>query len=306
MTPSSSDTAKTRPQSLHKPPHQTPPVHPSSKLYPSAYNYTTTRTTYYRYPTPSPPPPPPRTASCPPTATMPSLPSRPRQVSFGPIPATVSRLPRDDELYVMHRFARHASHCAACAHPYTVHKTGRTLCPKGHQRAIEVTEYVIAKEGKHHSVIDLEGNKRVEIEIPPDCGAVRELLKALERGLRLRRHEPIISYDETYHVPPRTKATPYYDNGDAYIIAPPGGRATTSTKHTERPRESRRRSPVSETVEPSSSSLRRTKSEREKGYRGRGSLYEADMKEKERRLRQQERRSTYYSVGDRGTRDFHY
>ena len=164
---------------------------------------------------------------------------------------------------------------------------------------------MIAKEGKHHSVIDLEGNKRVEIEIPPDCGVVRELLKALERGLRLRRKEPVISYDPTYHVAPRAKATAYYDDDDAYIIAPPVGRATT-TKHTERPRESRRRSPMVETVEPSSSSLRRTKSEREKGYRGRGSLYEADMKEKERRLRQQERRSTYYSVGDRGTREFHY
>ncbi|KAK0514838.1 hypothetical protein JMJ35_002217 [Cladonia borealis] len=228
---------------------------------------------------------------------MPSLPTRPRQVKFGPIPATVSRLPREDELYVMHRFARHASHCADCAHPYTVHKTGRTLCPKGHARALEVTEYVIAKEGKHHSVIDLEGNKRVEIEIPPDCGAVRELLMALERGLRLRRKEPIISYDETYHVAPRAKATDYYDE---HIIAP-----RVTTKYTERPRESRRRSPIIETVEPSS--LRRTKSEREnKAYRGRGSLYEADMKEKERRLRQQERRSTYYSVGDRGAREFHY
>ena len=157
---------------------------------------------------------------------------------------------------------------------------------------------MIAKEGKHHSVIDLEGNKRVEIEIPPDCGAVRELLMALERGLRLRRKEPIISYDETYHVPPRAKPTEYYD--DTHIIAP-----RVTTKYTERPRESRRRSPIIETVEPPS--LRRTKSEREnKAYRGRGSLYEADMKEKERRLRQQERRSTYYSVGDRGAREFHY
>ena len=63
--------------------------------------------------------------------------------------------------------------------------------------------------------------------------------------------------------------------------------------------------PIVETGEPSSP--RPTKTEREnKAFRGRGSLYEADMKEKERRLRQQERMSTYYSVGDRGTREFHY
>ena len=101
------------------------------------------------------------------------LPSRPCQASFDPMPATVSRPPRDDELYVMQRFARHASHCVACAHPYTVDKTGGTLCPKGHQRAIDVIEYVIAKEGKYHSVIDLEGNKRVEMRyrlIAEQCG----------------------------------------------------------------------------------------------------------------------------------------
>ncbi len=168
-----------------------------------------------------------------------------------------------------------------------------------------MTEYVITKEGKPHSVVDMEGNKRVEIEIPPDCGVVRELLKALERGLRLRRKTPLISYDETYHVAPRTKARVYDDDndGDAYVIAPPPARATKTYTERPRDRESRRKPVLIEMVEPSSSSaLRRTKSEREKGYRGRGSLYEADMKEKERRQRQQERKSTYYTVGERGAR----
>ena len=281
------------------------PTHPLSKVYSSANNYTT-RTTYYSYPIlpappPPPPPPPQRAASYPPTATNPYLAHRAPQAHFGPVPATVSRLPRDDEVCVMRRFARHASRCADCAHPYMVHKTGGTLCPKGYQHALLVTEYVIAKEGKPHSVIDLDDNKLVEIEIPPECGAVRELLKALERGLKLRRKTPVISYDETYPVRPRVKPTAYYDDHDTYTIAP---KATMTPKHTDRPRE-RRRSPVIETVEPST--LRRTKSEREnKAYRGRGSLYEADMKEKERLRRQQDRRSTYYAVGDRGVREFHY
>ena len=163
---------------------------------------------------------------------------------------------------------------------------------------------MIAKAGKPHSVVDMEGNKRVEIEIPPDCGVVRELLKALERGLRLRRKTPVISYDETYPVAPRVKARPYDDN-DAYLIAPQSARATPTYTERPRDRDSRRKSAMIETLEQSSSSaLRRTKSEREKGYRGRGSLYEADMKEKERerRQRQQERISTYYTVGERGAR----
>ena len=120
----------------------------------------------------------------------------------------------------------------------------------------------------------------------------------------MRRKTPVISYDETYPVQPRVNAPAYYDHDGTYVIAPP---ARMTPKHTERPREreSRRRSPVIETVEPST--LRRTKSEREnKTYHGRGSLYEADMKEKERLRRQQDRRSTYYAVGDRGAREFHF
>ena len=118
------------------------------------------------------------------------LPSRPRKASFDPIPTTVSRLPYHYELYVMRRFARHVSNCADCAHPYKHHNSGRTLCPEGRHRALEVTKHVILKDGKPHSAIDLDKNKRVEIEIPPNYGAVRELLKAVEAGLRLRPKEP--------------------------------------------------------------------------------------------------------------------
>lgn len=195
----------------------------------------------------------------------------PRQVGFAPIPATYSRLPHDDELYVMKAFARHASHCSACAHPYEVYRKGGSLCSKGHQRALDVAQYVFNKAGQTFSVVDLEGNRRVQMEIPVDCAVVRELLKATERGLRLRRKVPVASHNETYRLPPR-------------VIQP--------TFEHQRPQEPRYiRKPVLETAMlPASHREKRSHS-------GRGSLYEADMKERERRNNS---RPTNYSVGSRG------
>ena len=192
-----------------------------------------------------------------------------RQVGFAP--ATYSRLPHDDELYVMKAFARHASHCSTCARPYEVHRKGGSLCSKGHQRALDVSQYVFNRAGQTFSVVDLDDNRIVQMEIPADCIVIRELLKAKERGLRLRRKVPVTNHDESHRLPPR-------------VIQP--------TVEHRRPQEPRHiRKPMLETaVAPSS---RREKH----SHSGRGSLYEADMKERERRHKP---RPTYYSVGSRG------
>ena len=241
---------------------------PTSKVSPRY-----TKTTYYYI---SPPPAsssphlPPKPHHVEPTMTF-----APRQVGFAPIPVTYSRLPHDDELYVMKAFARHASHCSSCAHPYEVHRKGGSFCSKGHQRALDVTQYVLNKAGQSFSVVDLDGNRRVQMEIPADCAVIRELLKALERGLRLRRKVPITSYDETYHVAPR-------------VIQP-------IVEH-RRPQEPRSvRTPIIEIRTPPSS--RREKH----SHSGRGSLYEADMKERERRNKT---RVTYHSAGSND--DYYY
>ncbi|KAL8867712.1 MAG: hypothetical protein Q9174_005483, partial [Haloplaca sp. 1 TL-2023] len=139
------------------------------------------------------------------------MPSLVRQVGFAPIPA-YSRLPRDDELYVMKAFARHAGHCQSCARPYEVHRNGGTLCSKGHQRALDVAQYIYNKGGQCFSLLDRDGNNRVQVEIPANCEAVRSLLKAMERGLRLRRKVQKTSYDRTYDIPPRRHA---HDSDDS-------------------------------------------------------------------------------------------
>ncbi|MCJ1375948.1 hypothetical protein MMC20_007186 [Loxospora ochrophaea] len=199
------------------------------------------------------------------------MPSISRQVGFNPVPV-YSRPPGDDETYVMKAFARHASHCSTCAHPYEVHRRGDTLCDKGHQRAVDVAKYVYNKGGKAYSEVDRENRKQVQIEIPRNCEPVRELLRAMERGLSLTRQTPQPSYDDTYYVAPR--------------------------KVLREPREPRhvRTLPRLEIAEPpsrGSASLSRGKS----SYARKGSLYEQDMREREKRYWKDH--PVYYSAAPR-------
>lgn len=195
-----------------------------------------------------------------------------RQVGFDPIP-DYSRLPHDDEAYVMKAFARHAAHCNTCAHPYEVHKQGGTLCTKGHQRALDVAKYLYSKGDRTFSIVDLESNIRTRVEIPAGCDAVRGLLKAMERGLALRRR---VSYDENYYVAPRRIPTETIEDCG-------------------RPRSTRK--PLHETVvQPGLAE--RTQQRREKPrHVGRGSLFEEDIRDRERR--RQSMRPVYYEATPR-------
>ena len=213
---------------------------------------------------------------------MPS--AAPRQVGFAPISATYSRLPRDDELYVMQRFAHHASRCSTCAHPYEVYRKGSKLCSKGNSRALDVRQYIFNKAGQAYSVVDLNNNQLLQVEIPADCSAVRELLRAMERGLYIRRRQQPTSYDENYPIAPR-------------IIQP-----SRQQMQQEQQREPRYiRTPTLETSLPPPSLVRTySRRDRDRPTRiGRGSLYESDMREA-RRQKEQRRHSTYYNVGSRG------
>lgn len=236
-----------------------------------------TKTTYYYVPTP---PPTPKTTSIQPHPEPTTMAHSPRQVIFAPIPATYSRLPHDDELYVMKAFARHASRCPTCAHPCETHRRGSTLCAKGHQRALDVAQYAVNKAGRTFSVVDLDGDRRVQMEIPADCSAVRELLKATERGLRLRRKVPSTGHDETHRVPhPPVVVQPTFEH----------------RQHAQQREPRYVRKPMLETALPPSSSRHEKKHSR--SHSGRGSLYEADMRERERRHKS---RPVYYSAGARG------
>lgn len=117
---------------------------------------------------------------------------------------TYSRQPHDDEAFVIKEFTKHAKHCSQCAHPYDSFRDRKSLCERGIAFAKDVAQYLYGNEGRAYSKVESQGNKSTHIEIPPDCEVVRQLLKAIEKGMRLHaRSKPVISYDANYYVAAR-------------------------------------------------------------------------------------------------------
>ena len=130
-----------------------------------------------------------------------------REVGFDPIVTYSPRSPRDDEKYVMKEFNRHADRCSSCADPYKVYKEGKSLCAEGRDLAELVAQYLYTRDGQAYSSVDEKGNRRIQVEIPAGCDAVRGLLKAMEHKLRLHRQTSVKRYDSTYDVRERRSST---------------------------------------------------------------------------------------------------
>ncbi|RAK98810.1 uncharacterized protein BO80DRAFT_427140 [Aspergillus ibericus CBS 121593] len=112
-----------------------------------------------------------------------------------------------DEKLVISQFERHASHCPQCADPMTVLEETRSLCKRGNQYACDVVDYLRSKNGKIYSVVDLELNRSTLVKIPLNHKAVRQLLLAIEHGLRVTpavNPPPVITYEPA---PPRRAST---------------------------------------------------------------------------------------------------
>ena len=113
------------------------------------------------------------------------------------------RSPRDDELYVMMVFERHASHCEHCKDPLHAYEAGHSLCVRGEQCAVDVAAYLYNKHGDTYSVVGREGHRSERIKIYRDYPAVRGLLLAVESGMVLPRKRLELSPpDRTYTVRP--------------------------------------------------------------------------------------------------------
>ena len=61
----------------------------------------------------------------------------------------------------MQNFASHAKRCNQCARPYETFVGHGTLCEKG----IDVCQYVYNRNGNACSVVDSEGNQRMQVEL---------------------------------------------------------------------------------------------------------------------------------------------
>ncbi|EKV12496.1 hypothetical protein PDIG_44200 [Penicillium digitatum PHI26] len=128
-------------------------------------------------------------------------------------PLAVVRDLHDDERLVVDDFERHAGHCRNCSHAVQTYKDGLALCESGNTHARALRNYVYSQNSKHFSTVDFESGKSTRVKLPRDAHAARELLTALEQGMRIREKAVVVqkpvqpgsstSYDRTYLVPAR-------------------------------------------------------------------------------------------------------
>jgi hypothetical protein len=97
---------------------------------------------------------------------------------------------------------------------------GGTLCDCGYAYARDVAQYTYSKDGKAYSVIDRDASDlRAQIEIPPQCDAVRGLSRAVDKGLSVRSQtlRPVVTYDG-YPVVERKRLPGRWDWWDGYDV----------------------------------------------------------------------------------------
>ncbi|CAI7655330.1 unnamed protein product [Penicillium discolor] len=107
-------------------------------------------------------------------------------------PVAVVRDLYDDEKLVVDDFERHASHCRNCSHAVQTYKDGLALCESGNTRARTLRNYLYSQNGKHFSTVDFESGKSTRVKLPRDAFAARELLTALEQGMRIHEKAVVI------------------------------------------------------------------------------------------------------------------
>jgi hypothetical protein len=181
------------------------------------------------------------------------------------VPVTKVRDLEADESFVLTEYETHARKCTRCVDALDAFREGRLLCDRGLAYARDVANYVFTKSGKAYSAVDNEHDEDVLVRIPREYKACRRLLLAIEEGLRLRREQPIVSYDATYPVGARRPVT---ENAPAVVS---DDEAEPVTEIIERAPRTRRRVIIYRRTSPG-----RTSSSR-------GSLYEADRVDRQER-----------------------
>ncbi|EEA28209.1 hypothetical protein TMatcc_003474 [Talaromyces marneffei ATCC 18224] len=181
-------------------------------------------------------------------------------------PVTKVRDLEVDESFVLTEYETHARKCTRCADALDAFREGRLVCDRGLAYARDVANYVFTKSGKAYSAVDNEHDEEVLVRIPREYKACRRLLLAIEEGLRLRREQPIVSYDATYPVGARRPAT-----ADSTPAAVSDDEAEPVTEIIERSPRTRRRVIIYRRTSPGHTSS------------SRGSLYEADRVDRQER-----------------------
>lgn len=144
-----------------------------------------------------------------------SAPSSPKVVNFGDV--SVSRQVTNEEHWSLYSFEFHASQCSSCADPYVRYKAGKKLCKEGDRLARDVTGVIYRRDGEAYSRTKEEG-KKVRIELPGGYDRTRELLRAVEKGVRHKKPFITAQKQSTPEPEPRTPD-----------VSPRGNRPSTGT-----------------------------------------------------------------------------
>lgn len=189
-------------------------------------------------------------------------------------PPLVVRDMDDAEKLVVDDFERHVGHCTQCTTALEARKDG--LCERGHPHAVDVTQYLYCKDGKHFSVVEKENGALVRVKLPREADSVRNLLDAVEAGMKLKaprrgRASPVRSpTTSTFYVPSRR---PVIEHARPRSYSPE--RESTVTEIIERsPGQGRRHVIVYQSPR---NSMSRSPSSR-------GSLYSSDRERSEQRF----------------------
>lgn len=207
------------------------------------------------------------------------------------------RQPREDELSVISHFARHADRCPYCHDPYAAYIQDKSLCDRGISLAKDVCNYLYAKGGKPFSIVDRQSGDRVQVQIPAGMEAVSLLIKAISRGMVLKK-KPAVVVSRTVDAD-KIERTPYQSSRlESALKSPRPKEYTEERRYHDGPVEIVERAPRRQRVEQAYHSDRvgdRSRYERRERPMSviypeekRGSLYQRDEEEKRQR-RQYER-----------------
>lgn len=208
-----------------------------------------------------------------------SGPGSPSSTTSSAINHITAKVPRvrnleADETFVLVEYETHARKCSRCSDALDAYREGHLLCERGLAYARDVANYVFTDSGKAYSAVDREHGEEVLVRIPREYKACRRLLLAVEEGLRLRRQQPVISYDSTYPVAERRLFVVGSSDADVEATGAEADDKEMVTEIIERAPRTRRRVIIYRRTSPSQTSS------------SRGSLYEADRADRRERRQQ--------------------
>jgi hypothetical protein len=98
---------------------------------------------------------------------------------------TMSRPPRDDEVWLTQRFSSHATGSSRCLNAIYYPGPTRVLCSKGSRYTRNILDYLEYRKGRVVSIVDrCLGRPDVQVQIPRDS-LVFSLLSSVEKDWRI-------------------------------------------------------------------------------------------------------------------------